>query len=359
MIDLPTPGHVTLRYRPPGSPTLVSTPEELADQLRLHWAEATRALDNGVDERMATLLTTKPGTDAALAVLRSNQSGAAKLVLLQGLLDPEQTIQFQGTGLDDASIWQQIHAARQGDGKALNWLASLRGDGALTAFAEITGSDHAAEADFYLELWDEQAHTLFHSVTMSPELEKLNFKGFRSKANAVAASQAKINEYRETLAGLKDREFAASLESGVDELERSSTDAEFGEVEDWFFDETRRFMLEQFRAEQTALLFTAAFTQSGVDTEVASAVHEVRVLASKSSVDPSDYWPKKHTPHRSSASNLKIGVPPTAGDRLGRITQAVSQAVKAVDQATDEDLGTIFAAGVVLAHASKLRCSRS
>ena len=117
-----------LGYRPTWSPTLVSTVQELAEQLRLYWGEAAAELADRPDPRMIDFLSGIPGTEAAIRVMNSSQASGPKLVQLLGVLDPKGPIQFQGAGLDDASLAHQVEAGRSGDEIALRWLESVQGE---------------------------------------------------------------------------------------------------------------------------------------------------------------------------------------------------------------------------------------
>lgn len=144
-------------YRPSWSPVLVSTTAELAEQLRLHWDAAATELAGRPDARMISFLEGVVGMKDAVRVISSSEPPGAKLVRLQGILDPEGAITYEGVALDSASLARRIEAGGQGDAKALDWLAAVLNERILTAYAEVTGSQRAAQADYLLSKWKEQA----------------------------------------------------------------------------------------------------------------------------------------------------------------------------------------------------------
>lgn len=144
-------------YRPNWSPTLVTSPSELADQFRLHWDDAATELAGRPDEKMTRFLKGVPGMEEAVRILASSEGPGPKLVRLQAILDPSGPINFEGTPLDADSLQRRIQAADGGDTAALDWLSAVLEQRILTAYAEVTGSQEAALADFLLGGWKEQA----------------------------------------------------------------------------------------------------------------------------------------------------------------------------------------------------------
>jgi serine/threonine protein kinase len=151
--------HRGVGYRPNWSPILVNSPEELAQQFRLNWDEAANELAGRPDAKMIHFLENFPGMENAVRIIGSSEAPGPKLVRLQAILDPDGPIHFEGTPLDDTSISQRIQTADKGDEKALDWLTSILNEHILTAFAEVTGSQQAAHADYLLGQWKDQADT--------------------------------------------------------------------------------------------------------------------------------------------------------------------------------------------------------
>lgn len=147
-------------YRPNWSPDLVATPAQLADQLRRHWDAAATELAGRPDARMIEFMEGLGGLKEAVRVVSSSEPPGSKLVRLQGLLDPDGSIVYEGTALDEASIARRIDAGDKGDESALDWLQALLNERILTAYAEVTGSDQAAKADYLLSRWKKQAEAV-------------------------------------------------------------------------------------------------------------------------------------------------------------------------------------------------------
>ncbi len=167
----------TTSYRPPWSPTLVHTPQELAAQLRQHWDSAAAALAGRPDAKLTGFLKGFPGTKEAVRVINSGQAPGPKLVRLQLLLDPDQPAQYNGTPLTDRHIRGRIQAGARGDEGALNWLESVLTEGILTEFAEVMGSAEASKADFHLTKWRDQAEKA--SRSLPPDYKTLAQQAFR------------------------------------------------------------------------------------------------------------------------------------------------------------------------------------
>ena len=181
-----------LGYRPNWTPVLVRTPEDLDEQMRVHGEDFVHELDEYVDPRMVTFLAGTNQMDTALAVLNSSLRSAPKFVLLQGVLDPDGQIQFQGFGLDSATFADQIRKAHNGDEAALNWFEAIQVDRVLTAFAEVAGNTLVAEADFRLARWRDQAEALIEAATM-----KADDADFDTQVRLLFTARANLQAIRE------------------------------------------------------------------------------------------------------------------------------------------------------------------
>lgn len=147
-------------YRPSWTPVLVRTPQELADQFRRHWDEAASELAGRPDIKMTRFLERFPDMQDAIRVIGSTEAPDPKLVRLQAILDPQGPIHYEGAALDEDSLARRIRAADSGDEAALDWLHSLVCEHILTAYAEVSDSEHAARADYLLGRWHDQAEAL-------------------------------------------------------------------------------------------------------------------------------------------------------------------------------------------------------
>lgn len=153
-----------IRYRPTWSPTLVSTPQELADLYRENWDDAAKSLAGRPDPQLVSFLEEFPDADTAKRVLSSNENPELKLVRLQAILDPAGPINFRQFALDDESLQKSIRLARNGNKTAIRRLEDIRKLHVLRAYSEVTGSQNAANADFCLEKWDKQAQALIETL---------------------------------------------------------------------------------------------------------------------------------------------------------------------------------------------------
>lgn len=356
----------TLGYRPSWTPVLVRTPSELAEQMRVRWGEAIAELREGADPRMSTFLTGIRGTEAAVAVLNSSQSPASKFVHLQGLLDPEGPIQFQGLGLDAPTFAEQIRKANDGDGDSLNWLEAIQQEQLLTSLAEVTGTDLAAEADYRLSRWRQQAMDLVDAVTMNAADAEFDFARIRSVLTTkaeLAAMEAKLAQAlrevrpptREVLNRLAGRMAGnATTNWMIDVPPSDDSSAEYGLLEDWFFEETRFYLQARLR-QSLPVQFAAALTPPAGRARIQAALaEEVRRLADESSTDPSDYSMKPVArAHRRTGSSWGLGASHVDShvDRAERIVQAVHRVLAVVGAAGDDDLGTFIVALEVLGYA--------
>lgn len=349
-------GHSTLGYRPRWAPALVRTPVELAAEMRLRWGDAMQELHEGVDDRMITFLAGFPGTEVALKILKSRQSPASKFVLLQGILDPGGPVEFHGFSLDAATFAEQIRAASEGDEDALSWFEAIQREQVLTSFAEVTGNDVAAEADFRLSRWREQGMKLMDAVTMKAEDAAFDFAPVRRLLTMEAESQtrnadaqAQVASTAESWPGLADR-----LESALEAIQLRL--GHFGILEDWFFEETRNYLQTRFRQSLPGQ-FAAAFARSSADGRgYPKLAQEVRRLATESSTDPKDYsaepasvvndWQRLFPERLAGRSHLDRNA-----FRTLRIAEAVRCAITAAETAGDDDLGTLIVAQEVLAYA--------
>lgn len=350
----------TLGYRPTWTPVLVRTPEDLAEQLRVHWSDAVEELAAGGDPRMATFLGGARDMDAARAVLNSGQSPTSKFVLLQGLMDPGGPIQFQGHGLDASTFAEQIRKALEGDEEALSWLETVQDEQVLTSFAEVTGTSLAAQADFRLTRWRNQANALIQAVTMKADNAGFEFSLIRSILTSRAGIQERIAESRANAAEARESnpEHADLMNATWDRFEKSmgNTPAEYGLLEDWFFEETRAYLTARFRQSLPGLFAAALTPPSGKGRAHAALLEETRRLADESSIDLNDY-----TDEPDSASNAGRGFSTawvresssksTDLRRRERIVQAVRRAITEAEAAGDDDLGTLVVAQEVLGYA--------
>lgn len=196
-----TQSSATVRFRLPWSPTLVATPAELAAQFRSHWDEACGALAGRPDPKMVRFLENFPGMEAAIRLLGSHEAPGPKLVHLQGLLDPTGPILFGSIPLDDASLAEQIHAAESGTKSAVDWLRSLVHERILLAYAEVTGSQQAADADYRLQHWEQQAHRASR---------RINLTALPTAVRDLAGKQPRAVEIRDSLT-LDPKKFATEV----------------------------------------------------------------------------------------------------------------------------------------------------
>lgn len=368
--DVPTSGRSrqpgarsALGYRPTWTPTLVRTPADLAEQMRVRWREAMDELRHGVDLRMSTFLAGFTGMESALAVLTSSQSSASKYVLLQGLMDPDGVLQFQGIGLDAGTFADQIRTASAGDEDALSWLEEVQREQVLTSLAEVTGSDLAAGADFRLSRWHNQGIALIEAVTLNAQDADFDFSMIRSLLTMKAETHARREELRaqiaEKRASSSDEAISGAYTSILDRLESDDSSEDsggYGLLEDWFFEETRDYLQVRLRQSLPGQ-FAAALVAASADGDGLAALSaEVRRLAQESSVNPQDYSDK---PDSGAGSGLGLLVGLHGGSsrrdvraaRTGRIVQAVRRAVADLETAEEDDLGTLVVAQEVLAYA--------
>ena len=155
---------VGIRYRPPWNPTLVSNPQELAELYRKNWDDAAKSLAGRPDQQLVSFLEEFPDADTAKRILNSNEDPELKLIRLQAVLDPSGPIFFRQFTLDDQSLQKSIRLARGGNKVAIERLEDIRRLHVLKAYSEVTGSQEAARADFYLEKWEKQAQNLIESL---------------------------------------------------------------------------------------------------------------------------------------------------------------------------------------------------
>ncbi len=336
----------TLFYRPSWSPELVETPSEMAQQMRVHWRAAVEELERGVDPRAMTFLAAAGGMETAIAILNSPQTVTSKFIQLQGVLDPDGDVEFQGIRLDAESIAQQICQANEGDPESLEWLGVVEGDHVLTSLAEVTGLRFAAQADYQLERWRAQADALIVTVTSEASREGVDLSSLRSERLESAAllgpqasgpDDAELQRLRFLIALRK----AAGL-SGL--------------AEDWFLEDVRAVLRARFEG-SLPNRFALALTPAEDENEIREAVaNEARRLAAESSSalkDPAFALLSKPGSPRD-RSFFSLGGPDPRrpfAHRLERFAQAVQAAVRAVSEAADDDLGSLLAAREVLAYA--------
>lgn len=318
----PSQRRSTLNFRPAWTPALVATPAQLADQIRLHWADAAQEIEDGADPRMLSFIAGIPGMNSAVAILNSSQPTASKMVLLQGLLDPEGPIQFQGVGLDHDSVAEQIQLAKSGEEASLRWLDAVQREHVLTAFAEITGAEAVAEADYRLDAWHVQATALIDSATLDEkELPKRIKK--KNKKDSDSWVGAAVNR----------------MVNGW--LEKEARERE----------ETRAFLHERVRW-SLPWLFTVALSPAASGADLAATLaEEVRALASASSPDPNDYHMNEFMVALQSEHPDRNLLP----SDMQRAVLAVRRTLVALEEVGDDDLGTLVAAQAVLADAKSKR----
>ena len=172
-------------YRPSWTPVLVRTPQELADQFRRHWDEAASELAGRPDIKMTRFLERFPGMDDAIRVIGSTEAPGPKLVRLQAMLDPQGPIHYEGAALDEDSLARRIRAADSGDEEALDWLHSMVREHVLTAYAEVSDSEHAARADYLLGRWHDQAEAL--TGPLPADYQALARRAYRTALPAMCA----------------------------------------------------------------------------------------------------------------------------------------------------------------------------
>lgn len=173
----------TVSYRPNWSPTLIHTPSELADLFRRHWGEAATELAGRPDAKMIRFLKGFPDMDHAVRIIESAEEPGPKLVRLQALLDPEGPIHYDETPLDDDHIRQRIKTGDAGDASALDWLESVVKEQVLSAYAEITHSDHASRAAYLLDTWRAQADAA--AQPLPDDYQRLAHQAFRTTLPAL------------------------------------------------------------------------------------------------------------------------------------------------------------------------------
>jgi hypothetical protein len=236
-----THARMPLGYRPSWTPTLVRTPEQLAEQMRIRWCGALGELRSGGDPRMSTFLAGMPRQESAVAILNSTQTPASKFILLQGLLDPTGPIQFEGLDLDASTFSDQINAAVEEDQNAISWLCSVQEEGALTSLAEVTGSSIAAELDFNLSAWRDQGAKLIDTVTMRWEQAAPEISMFRTSEILQAKNRETYERLRQQLSALSsERELTrGSLSRFLELIEPEHRDAS---SKTGFFEETRVYL---------------------------------------------------------------------------------------------------------------------
>ena len=357
----PSGARSVLGYRPAWTPVLVRTPADLAEQMRVRWVDALAELKEGSDPRMPTFIARFRGMGPALAVLTSFQSPASKFVLLQGLLDPVGQIQFEGVGLDAATFAEQIRMASGGDEAALSWLDAIQREQVLTSLAEVTGTDLAAEADFRLTRWWKQGVNLIEAVTTNSEDAEFDFSSIRSILTMQADRKARQEEERLRLVKIKESnpEATKQLQDSFNRrYSRCSADSEseYGLLEDWFFEETRIYLIARFRRSLPGLFAAALTTRFDVGSEHIPLADAVRRMASEASTDANDYSADQvaaQSPwHDQFARSL--GFPPRryrSGDRIQRIIQAVIHVIREFEAAGDDDVGTLVVAHEILSYA--------
>jgi serine/threonine protein kinase len=140
-------------YQPGFTSAIVTTPQELAYQIRIHWDNAADAFAGRPDEKMLEFLDDFPKAATARQIIGSSDSAGAKMVRLQGILDPDTPVYYEKLPLNDETLRATIEAGGSGDAIALNWLASVLDERILSIYADLAGSPQAAQADYQLWEW--------------------------------------------------------------------------------------------------------------------------------------------------------------------------------------------------------------
>ena len=186
------------------------------------------------------------------------------------------------------------------------------------------------------------------------------FSLIRSILTSRAGIQERIAESRANAAEARESnpEHADLMDSTWDKFEKSigNTPAEYGLLEDWFFEETRAYLTARFRQSLPGLFAAALTPPSGEGGAHAALLEETRRLADESSTDLNDYLDEPD-----SASNVGRGISTawfresssmsTDLHRRERIVQAVRRAITEAEAARDDDLGTLVVAQEVLGYA--------
>ncbi|MDR0365372.1 MAG: protein kinase, partial [Bifidobacteriaceae bacterium] len=142
--------------------TVVHDPRDLAAALRERWQEAGDLMASRPDQALRAWLVQTPQGRDALAVIEFGGSPGAKLVRLQGVLDPSVAAEFRGVPLTADNFAEHISAVRSADGSpdqaaAAEWLDAVRRERILGAWAAVSGSAESAAADYHLAQWFERA----------------------------------------------------------------------------------------------------------------------------------------------------------------------------------------------------------
>jgi hypothetical protein len=164
-------------YQPGWASAPVRSGPELAEQLRVHWREAADGLAGRPEAGLVRFVAGLPAGPEALEVLDSAEGVAAKLVRLQGLLDPGGPLVFDGAALDPESVGRRVQAAARGRAEALDWLEAVLAQGVLTAFAEVAPSPQMARAAYWLGRWHDQAVAAL--APLAPELAEIGRAAWR------------------------------------------------------------------------------------------------------------------------------------------------------------------------------------
>ncbi|MDR1440874.1 MAG: protein kinase [Bifidobacteriaceae bacterium] len=169
----------------------VATGPELAAAMRRDWPVAEELLDGPPDPSLEQWLSATPAGSRALEELHLETTPGARLVRLQGALDPDGTTEFRGHRLDDATLSDAITVASDwrpdgppGAEQAANWLMAVRDQRIMRALAGMrTTSQDLGErlglADLRLDEWHQQT---LHVLRTVPDAKLASLAETRERA---------------------------------------------------------------------------------------------------------------------------------------------------------------------------------
>ncbi|WP_251230887.1 serine/threonine-protein kinase [Adlercreutzia aquisgranensis] len=158
-----------ISFQPEWSPSLASSPEELAELIRGHWVGAAQEWMGRPPKTTLSFLGRFGLQDEAQIIATLPEHPDAKLVRLQHLLDPGSTPAYKGLALDTDSLRAQIEKCALGDKEAEAWLFGVFDSNILGVMAEIRGDAALAGAAFKLREWKKQANAV---VALVPDDRK-------------------------------------------------------------------------------------------------------------------------------------------------------------------------------------------
>ncbi|MDR2378650.1 MAG: protein kinase, partial [Bifidobacteriaceae bacterium] len=196
------PGGALARLVFNGQPVISGV--ELAAAARRDWSGAARLMAGDIDPATREWLSSTAEGLRALQELRLETGAEARLVRLQGALDPRTPIQFRGRALTDQTLSEAMAAAArlQPDGPseaddAAEWLLAVRDQRALRALAGAGRVDQAVgerlgRADLILDQWRAQTRAVARRVVDAElaELVELREKALIGQFFAIALGAA-------------------------------------------------------------------------------------------------------------------------------------------------------------------------